>query len=86
MPFVNISETEAPPSDRMLIDALCIVLGSQLFARSEYTPLHSGIPNGDLILQRAEDIVQKYGRIALERIAEEQRGLAGGDGSEETNG
>lgn len=56
-----------PPSDRMLIDALCIVLATQ-------NQVHMPAPGSAeaRIIQRAREIVYHYGMQAMARIASAQ--------------
>lgn len=46
------------PTDRMLIDALCIVLGCQIQARDEYEDLLADIPRGTAVRAKAEEIIK----------------------------
>lgn len=56
-----------PPSDRMLIDALCILLATQ-------NQVHMPAPGSAeaQIIQRAREIVYHYGTQAIARIAASQ--------------
>ena len=56
-----------PPSDRMLIDALCIVLATQ--DQISYPARGS---DEALVINRAREIVYQYGQQAIARIAADQ--------------